>query len=803
WVAVPFARGLGRPPLTPGPPSKASSKHLKSPEILLSIGPHRLHGAVTIVISLGSQAFAQQEESTCQGESELLRNKTWYDYACFDRTKECPSGFENPPLLLISFDGFRSDLLLRHRVPTLERLAECGAKADFMRPTFPSATFPNHMTLVTGLYAESHGTIDSKMYDPVLKDTFRASSRDSKWWDTEPIWSTVERSGKKSYTFFWPGSDNKINGTRPSRYFNFPRFNLPSLVTQVEVILSWLDLPKEDIPSFMTLYSHEPDSVFHMFGPESNQGNESLDRVEKMLNRLMSGLYERNLLGCINIIVVSDHGMASSDEWKWIYLHKYANLTNYRSRMGTRTRLAPKEGTSATSESLIERLRCANQSFVAYPKAWLPKRYHYSDHRRIDPIVIDLAEGYITVEENKTVKEASGLHGYDIMLPLMQGFFLAYGKNFKQNVSVRPFRNVEVYGLMAEILNITARPNNGTPGALHYILESPASEPPKPDPVVPLRQCEAPKNRADETEEDGCTKKSKSVKKELRKETSKKGKKNRSKNKHTPWGEPQVTVDDGVSPGPCTLVNEDYISAFDCTLKLPVWNAFTLDSTVQGPTKAREEITWHRDPRVNDTTCNEYGKIACLPSPLYQVPLFPPELSSSGHEEEASLNPNSLPIYFNHSFAVMQYMRKQISLWKKKYGSINVVVGPAFDVHGTGKRPSQKDILASKNGTTVPFPTHVFLVVTRCLKGPKKPIEKCQHTDLDVAAFLIPNLAKPYSCIDDVERYVTKHMATVTDVETLTGLRFFGNMTTYDAIKLRTQLPVGLWSNGKNAGRAN
>lgn len=42
-----------------------------------------------------------------------------------------------------------------------------------------------------------------------------------------------------------------------------------------------------------------------------------------------------------------------------------------------------------------------------------------------------------------------GSHGYDNLAPGMQSIFVAHGPAFKQNVTARPFRNIELYELMA------------------------------------------------------------------------------------------------------------------------------------------------------------------------------------------------------------------------------------------------------------------------------------------------------------------------------------------------------------------
>jgi predicted AlkP superfamily pyrophosphatase or phosphodiesterase len=76
------------------------------------------------------------------------------------------------PVILISIDGFRADYLDRGVTPTLASLAASGVRADALRPSFPTLTFPNHYTLVTGLYPDHHGIVDNRMTDPATGHTY-------------------------------------------------------------------------------------------------------------------------------------------------------------------------------------------------------------------------------------------------------------------------------------------------------------------------------------------------------------------------------------------------------------------------------------------------------------------------------------------------------------------------------------------------------------------------------------------------------------------------------------------------------
>ena len=95
-----------------------------------------------------------------------------------------------------------------------------GVRARRMIPVFPSLTFPNHYSLVTGLYAERHGIVSNTFYDPARRQTYSLSDRaavtDGSWYRGEPIWVTAESQGMVSGMFFWPGSEAAIKGVRPT-----------------------------------------------------------------------------------------------------------------------------------------------------------------------------------------------------------------------------------------------------------------------------------------------------------------------------------------------------------------------------------------------------------------------------------------------------------------------------------------------------------------------------------------------------------------------------------------------------------
>src|SRR4030095_3541882 len=129
------------------------------------------------------------------------------------------------PVILVSIDGFRADYIERKATPTLVALAKDGVRAQALKPAFPTLTFPNHYTLVTGLYPDHHGIVNNRMIDPISGAQFvykdDKTIADPAWWGGEPLWGGVEKQGRHAATMFWPGSDVAIDGIRPSHWLHF------------------------------------------------------------------------------------------------------------------------------------------------------------------------------------------------------------------------------------------------------------------------------------------------------------------------------------------------------------------------------------------------------------------------------------------------------------------------------------------------------------------------------------------------------------------------------------------------------
>jgi predicted AlkP superfamily pyrophosphatase or phosphodiesterase len=376
-----------------------------------------------------------------------------------------PAAAIQPRLILISLDGYRADYLDRGYSPVLAALASEGVHAKGMRPVFPSVTYPNHYTLVTGLYPDQHGVVNNTMHDPILGSFSpgnRAANTDGRWWDqAEPIWVTAQKEGLRTASFFYPGTQAEIHGVRPSYWQLFNSSVQPDV--RVDQVLAWLDLPPDQRPSFVSLYFEQADVAGHEYGPDSMQVNVSLVTVDAALGRLVEGLRQRGMFDDTDLIVISDHGMSATSPERVVLLDEIVNVDHIELVTAiVNAGINPKAG----YEAEVERALLAPHSHLqCWKKGNLPKRFHYGHNARIPAIVCLPEDGWMVGTAAMASKGGHvplGEHGYDNDDPQMRALFVARGPSFKQHLTVPVFDNINVYVLLAKLLGVTPLRNEGS-----------------------------------------------------------------------------------------------------------------------------------------------------------------------------------------------------------------------------------------------------------------------------------------------------------------------------------------------------
>jgi len=387
------------------------------------------------------------------------------------RGENTPAQQVKPYVILVSFDGFRPDYSQRYGARNLHALASRGASApQGMIPTYPSVTFPNQYSMVTGLYPEHHGIVGNSFYDPRRRQRFvytdRSTSADGSWYGGVPLWVLAERQGMRTACFFWPGAEAAIGGMRPTyNVFYDPR--IPN-ERRIDQVVAWLRLPPEKRPHFITVYYGDADTAGHQTGTNSRETAQVVRRLDSLIARLVAALALLRLP--VNLVVVSDHGMVNT-EGPWIDLQRYADLSGFET-VGSLL-YPPSEAAAAR---VYSRLRGASDKFVVYRRSQLPAHLHYSRNPRIgDPVVIPTGPYLIRAYGSGNPAESTpkGMHGYDpYTMEAMRGIFYAAGPDIRPGVRVAPFENVHLYPLIAEILGLETEPMDGDLHVLQQILRT-------------------------------------------------------------------------------------------------------------------------------------------------------------------------------------------------------------------------------------------------------------------------------------------------------------------------------------------
>jgi predicted AlkP superfamily pyrophosphatase or phosphodiesterase len=366
-----------------------------------------------------------------------------------------------PYVVLVSFDGFRYDYVQRFNPPHFKKFIQEGSCAKGLIPSFPSKTFPNHYTLVTGLYPGNHGLVDNHFYDPETRKQYsmkdKAIAVDPKYYGGTPLWQLATQQGMRTASYFWVGSEVEIQHTLPDYYLKYDE-SVPD-PTRVEQTIAWLQLPEKERPHFISLYFSFTDTQGHNTGTHSKELEQAVMKADSLLGILTSRVARLKLP--VNIILVSDHGMMElkQEETSYITLGKLFNI-------GDSSVVYANGGTQAhlytnRVDSLYEILKGkeVEHHFKIYKRQDFPAQWHYQHDRSGDLLLVADPGYYIqptTFAWKKNVlKNVFGAHGYDpYETKDMQGIFYAKGPNIKKGITLEPFDNIHVYPFIAKILGL-------------------------------------------------------------------------------------------------------------------------------------------------------------------------------------------------------------------------------------------------------------------------------------------------------------------------------------------------------------
>ena len=385
-------------------------------------------------------------------------------------------------IVLVSLDGFRWDYAKRDGATHLLALGKQGVWApQGMLPSFPSLTFPNHFTIVTGLYPEHHGLVANSFYDETKQARYGMNEpavMDGSWYSGVPLWSLAEAQGMRTACLFWPGSEAEIAGHRPTWYARFDgKTQATDEVQQARIddAVALLKLPDAQRPHFITIYYSEPDHEGHQFGPDAPETKAAALKMDAMVGKLKTALDSTHLP--LDLVVVSDHGMVRI-EGPWITLDKFVDLAGFDA---VGQLLYGK--TEEDRVRVYNKLKQASSQFVAYRRKDVPAGLHYNENpREGDPVIV--ATGPYAIRAHEPPPDgpdnppSPGAHGFDPrVMPQMKASFFAAGPDILPGKTVAPFENVNLYPWMAHLLGLTPAKNDGSLNILAGTLRDNGGEP--------------------------------------------------------------------------------------------------------------------------------------------------------------------------------------------------------------------------------------------------------------------------------------------------------------------------------------
>jgi predicted AlkP superfamily pyrophosphatase or phosphodiesterase len=385
-----------------------------------------------------------------------------------------PEHRAKPYVILISFDGFKPEYLDRFNLPNFKRAIARGVRARRMIPVFPSLTFPNHYSLVTGLYAGRHGIVSNSFYDPARRQTYSLSDRatvtDGSWYRGEPIWVTAETQGMVAGMYFWPGSEAPIKGVRPTYWKEYDSV-VPN-AARVSGVLEWLRLPEDRRPHIMTLYFNDVDAASHRNPLDSAEIERAAQSLDRSLGALMSGIESLEVGDRVFLVLTSDHGMVETGAQFTIRLDTLVDSSLIETAFGGPVASIHVKGGGAAALTVRDRINARLKHGRAWLREQLPEGYHYRSDPRAGDIVVVMDEPW-TIATSIVTRPFGrwGMHGWDPAAPSMHALFAIAGPGVREGVTIDEVRNVDVYHLLTELLGLrAARDTDGEPGRIRKLV---------------------------------------------------------------------------------------------------------------------------------------------------------------------------------------------------------------------------------------------------------------------------------------------------------------------------------------------
>ncbi|MAG75759.1 MAG: hypothetical protein CL811_03270 [Colwelliaceae bacterium] len=370
--------------------------------------------------------------------------------------------------VLISIDGLSNEQLRKYKPKNLTELAKTGLSTEALLPVYPTKTFPNHLSIVTGVYPSQHGIIHNKFYDVEKNQVYSmgAAGKDPSWMKAKPIWVLAEEQGVKAASYFWPESDAELFGVRPSYYFSY-HHDTPNR-DRTNQVIKWLELPESQKPKLITTYFSIVDSANHDFGSTSAEAIEAITEVDTIIGEFLTTLAAKNIE--INLVIVSDHGMLDIDETiKLDSVIAPEVVVKLDKLVEGQTQIFINHKDSAYLNTVYQTLKNNAQGrYAVYLKSEFPAHWQLGkavSNNYVPDLIVNANPGVIFQTKHY---ETAATHGYDLKdTDSMEAIFIANGVSIKQ-ARLEKFQNIHVFALLAELAGIKLE---GQPASLEVFKD--------------------------------------------------------------------------------------------------------------------------------------------------------------------------------------------------------------------------------------------------------------------------------------------------------------------------------------------
>lgn len=369
----------------------------------------------------------------------------------------CSAAFAKNPVILISIDGFAHKYLDAFQPSFINSMRKQGVSSKGLKPVYPSKTFPNHLSIVTGKYPVEHGIVHNKFYHRSIGKnyTLGAGKFDSRWLLAEPIWTIAERKGVKSAVYFWPESEAEVSGIKPSYYYDY-KHNTPNK-KRLDQLIEWLKLPKNKRPKLLVTYFSTVDSAGHKYGTKSDNLKREINKIDNLLSEFYQRLHAETD-STPNIILVSDHGMVDVNQNTSMLAERLFLPFPDIKYVNGETQLYVYEQNTKSLNCIKEHLEALPQAanFKVYLKNDFPSHWRFNLNTAFLPdlIVEAKAPSVFYKSANKDMIH-KGTHGFDPRNNSdLDAIFIALGPDIKKETLVPKFQNVLVFDIVAKLLHL-------------------------------------------------------------------------------------------------------------------------------------------------------------------------------------------------------------------------------------------------------------------------------------------------------------------------------------------------------------